>query len=257
MMRAWIEWRGKQYVADLSKPADLSVAMHPDGPRAWYVGPVSIEPVRMPGFVGAVAEGGSVNFRNILFNPHGHGTHTESVGHITRDVWSVNRTLRKAFFVTSIITVTPRHIDQDLVITEDMLAAVLPEYCPEAVIIRTLPNDVSKLSRLYSGTNFPYLHVDAMRLLVSRGVDHLLIDLPSVDREEDGGALAAHRAFWLEAADRTHCTISEMVFVPDEVNDGLYLMNLQTAAFENDATPSRPVVFALKESIQGTAGSEK
>lgn len=256
-MRAWIEWRGKQYWADLTRPADLSVAMHPGGPRAWYVEPVSIEPVRMPGFVGAVEEGGSVNFNTIVFNPHGHGTHTESVGHITKDVLSVNHALRKSFFVTAIITVTPELIDKDRVITKEMVAAALPETCPEAVIIRTLPNDVSKLNRLYSGTNFPYLHVDAMRLLVSRGVDHFLTDLPSVDREEDGGALDAHRAFWMETPDRTHCTISEMVFVPDEVSDGLYLMNLQTAAFENDATPSRPVVFALREFIQGTAGSEK
>jgi len=256
-MRAWIEWRGKQYAADLTKSADLSVAMHPGGPRAWYVNPVSIEPVRMPGFVGAVAEGGSVNFRTILFNPHGHGTHTESVGHITSDVKSVNHVLQKSFFVTAIITVSPQRIDQDRVITEDIIAAALPDDCPEAVIMRTLPNDVSKLSRLYSGTNFPYMHVDAMRLLVARGVEHVLIDLPSVDREEDGGALAAHRAFWVEMPDRAQCTITELVFVPDEVSDGLYLMNLQTAAFENDATPSRPVVFALKEVAQGTAGSEK
>ncbi len=256
-MRACLEWRGKQYVADLTKSADLSVAMHPGGPRAWYVNPVSIEPVRMPGFVGAVAEGGSVNFRTILFNPHGHGTHTESVGHITSELKSVNQVLQKSFFISAIITVTPQRLDKDLVITKELIAAVLPEDCPEALIIRTLPNHASKLNRLYSGTNFPYVHVDAMRLMVSRGVEHLLIDLPSVDREEDGGALASHRAFWMESPDRANCTITELVFVPDSVGDGLYLMNLQTAAFENDATPSRPVVFALEEVAQGTAGSEK
>ena len=43
--------------------------------RAWYVSPPLIEPVRENGWVGAVAEGGSVNFRSIHFNPHGHGTH--------------------------------------------------------------------------------------------------------------------------------------------------------------------------------------
>ena len=57
---------------------DLSVPLV-DGEgnlRAWYVDPPVFEPVRANGFIGSVAEGGAVNFRNIFFNPHGHGTHT-------------------------------------------------------------------------------------------------------------------------------------------------------------------------------------
>jgi arylformamidase len=61
--------------------------------RAWYVSAPIIEPVRENGWVGSVAEGGSVNFRSIHFNPHGHGTHTECLGHITQEVHSVNRYL--------------------------------------------------------------------------------------------------------------------------------------------------------------------
>ena len=63
--------------------------------RAWYVSPPVIEPVRENGWVGAVAEGGSVNFRSVQFNPHGHGTHTECLGHITPEVHSVNGTIDK------------------------------------------------------------------------------------------------------------------------------------------------------------------
>jgi hypothetical protein len=35
-------------------------------------------------FIGkGLLQGSSTNFNNIYFNPHGHGTHTECVGHIT------------------------------------------------------------------------------------------------------------------------------------------------------------------------------
>jgi len=82
--------------------------------------------------------------------------------------------------------------------------------------------------------------------MVDQGIEHLLIDLPSIDPEVDGGALAAHRALWTE--DGRHRTITELIRVPTSLTDGLYLLNLQVAAFENDAAPSRPVVFALARS---------
>ena len=75
---------------------------------------------------------------------------------------------------------------------------------------------------------------------------HLLLDLPSVDPEHDGGALAAHKAFWgLPDRPRHGATITELIAVPDTAEDGLYLLNLQTAALENDASPSRPILIKL------------
>ncbi len=59
--------------------------------------------------------------------------------------------------------------------------------CPHAVVtaavVRTLPNDDSKRTREYSGTLPPYLTLDAAQWLASAGVQHLVVDLPSVDRE--------------------------------------------------------------------------
>jgi len=84
------------------------------------------------------------------------------------------------------------------------------------------------------------------------GIKHLLIDLPSVDREEDEGKLLAHKAFWnvkdvqnLNTDARTDCTITEMIFVKDEIQDGSYLLNLQIASFENDASPSKPILYKV------------
>ena len=65
-----------------------------------------------------------------------------------------------------------------------------------SLVIRTLPNTTDKQARNYSGTNPPYLHHEAVEYMVECGIDHLLLDLPSVDREVDEGKLLAHRAFW-------------------------------------------------------------
>jgi hypothetical protein len=60
------------------------------------------------------------------------------------------------------------------------------------------------------------------------GIQHLLIDLPSVDKEK-GRKLLAHKAFWnvtdvndLNLDARLEATITEMIYVPDNVADGSY-----------------------------------
>jgi len=87
---------------------------------------------------------------------------------------------------------------------------------------------------------------EAIQLLVKKGIKHLLVDLPSVDREEDGGELKAHKAFWnFNDKVRKDATITELIYVPNKVKDGTYLLNLQIAPFENDATPSKPILYKI------------
>lgn len=247
-MKAIIQHQNKEYEIDLDQPIDISLPLEAGEGKvsAWYVPPVRIEPVRNGNWVGSVKEGGSVNFRDIYFNPHGHGTHTECVGHITKEWFSVNKSLKKHFFVTQLITVTPELMGEDSIIMRSQLESVLLDQM-EALVIRTLPNDTSKKVRSYSNTNPPYIHVDAMKLIHDKKVMHLLTDLPSVDRENDEGKLLAHHAFWgYPENPLNEATITEFVFVDGRVEDGLYLLNLQTAPFENDATPSRPVLYKIR-----------
>lgn len=254
-MKIKIDSQGQTFEADLSVPIDISIPLHPEGPRAWYVDKMKIQPVMNDRFTGSVAEGGNVNFRFIEFNPHGHGTHTESCGHIDREVTSVNQVLNRYFFTAHLLSIEPEEYTGetspfrqkgDRILTKDQLMGALGDKRAEALVLRTLPNSEEKKSKVYSGTNPPYLEPEALDFLRNNGVKHLLLDLPSVDREVDGGKLAAHHRFWQGGRkDDILCTITEMVFIPDEVPDGYYLLNLQTAPFENDATPSRPVLYAL------------
>jgi kynurenine formamidase len=247
-----LTYKGKSYHADLGRPIDISIPLRAgaDNVSAWYVSPVKIEPVRMGDWVGDVNEGGSVNFRNISFNPHGNGTHTECVGHISKEQYSINQCLKKFFFMSELLTILPDENNGDRVITKQHIETCLQDKRPEALIIRTLDNHISKINFQYSNTNPPYLSEEAAIYIDSLGIDHLLLDLPSVDKEVDGGKLLAHHAFWRYPLDvQLQRTITEMIYVPNNVFDGTYLLNLQIASFENDATPSKPVIYQLNAAL--------
>jgi len=246
-MIAHISHNHKAFKVDLSKPIDISIPLRngTDNPTAWYVPPVKMEAVEMGDWVGEVKRGGSVNFFNIFFNPHGHGTHTECVGHISKDKESVNECVRSFFFYAQLISVQPEAIEEDFVITLEAFNDKVAEGC-EAIIIRTLPNSSDKLHKQYSNTNPPYLAKEAAKFLREKGVKHLLIDLPSVDKEQDSGVLAAHHEFWnYPNATRLDCSITELIYVADSILDGNYLLNLSFAPFDNDASPSRPTLYAI------------
>lgn len=242
---------------DLSKPIDISIPLSNTdaNPIAWYIEKPAIEPVVFGDWVGKVSEGSSTNFNNIFFNPHGHGTHTECLGHITREFYSINQCLKQFFFTAELISVAPENINGDSVITLQGISTALDvtnRENLEAIIIRTLPNLESKKHKNYSNTNPPYLAEEAAIFIREIGIQHLLIDLPSVDREEDEGKLLAHKAFWnvkdvntLNADARLHCTITEMIYVDDTISDGNYILNLQIASFENDASPSKPILYKI------------
>ncbi|MFI5217868.1 MAG: cyclase family protein [Bacteroidia bacterium] len=252
-MIAQIELKGVSYKVDLSNPLDISIPLRAskDNVRAWYVEPPKFEPVKSGNWIGEVAQGGSVNFRNIFFNPHGHGTHTECVGHITKEFVSLNKCMKQFFFPAKLISVAPEKKENgDLVIKKNQIIENVKDDFTEAIIIRTLPNDDSKLSRQYSHTNPAYLDHETAKWMCETGIKHLLLDLPSVDREEDGGKLLAHHAFWnYPAATRFDCTITEMIYVLDSIADGNYFLNIQIASFENDASPSKPVLFTISKSV--------
>lgn len=256
-MIATISHKNSVFEVDLTKPLDISIPLTAGktNVNAWYAEPIRIEPVRVGNFIGDVKAGGSVNFRNIFFNPHGNGTHTENVGHITPEHISINQTLKQFFFIARVVSISPEILGNgDRMITAEQISVFeldktgtgISSLFPDALIIRTLPNSTSKKTFQYSGTNPAFLEAEAAVIIRNSGIDHLLLDLPSVDREHDGGRLAAHKAFWEYPANtQIHRTITEMVYVPNEIDDGLYLLNLQIANFENDASPSKPILYKI------------
>ncbi|MBX3268058.1 MAG: cyclase family protein [Acidobacteria bacterium] len=254
---------------------DISIPLKFNGPQpnAYGVERARSEPVRAGSLVGDTRMGGSVNFEQYTFIPHCNGTHTECVGHITNERISVRDCLTDVSIPAVLITVEPLSdppasaSDQfagDKIITKDSLIKRLAPFKDEipnsalriphsnALIIRTLPNTDAKLSAEYGKDNIPpYFTADAMRLIVEHGFTHLLVDLPSIDRIFDEGKLINHRIFWnveegrfeTNSETRMNSTITELIYVPNEIPDGDYMLNLQIAPFDSDCSPSRPVLL--------------
>lgn len=219
-----------------------------DNVNAWYVDTPKITPAKDGNWIASVKDGACINFNNIEFNPHAHGTHTECVGHITEEIHSINKNLKTFFFLAEVVTVAPEKLGEDFVISKKQIRFALGNKKRDAIVIRTMPNTLEKLTRQYSNTNPTYLLEETAIYLKQKGIKHLLIDLPSVDKEKDECQLLAHNAFWnTKGKLRLDATITEFIYVPNPIKDGKYILNLQIAPFENDATPSKPVLYKVIE----------
>lgn len=248
-MIASIQYNSRKLQIDLNEPLDISMSIKAsaNNVNAWYVGPPEIGPVVMDEDTISVEAGASVNFNKIVFNPHAHGTHTETVGHITEKVHSINTHLKRFFFLTEVITVVPEKRGEDYVISKKQLQFALGNKKREALVVRTLPNTrKDKHTKQYSNTNWPYFTVDAAIYLREKGIKHWLVDLPSVDKERDDGELLCHHAYWNTGVKpRMEATITELIYVSNKIDDGEYFLNLQIAPFENDASPSKPILYKV------------
>jgi len=237
------------YTFNTLHPIDISIPVRHDGQgvNCFHTQNPVIKPFEIGDFVGSVGQGGACNVDVITFCPHGSGTHTEGIGHITPEHQTIMESLHQGIRVAGLITMHPISVENDWVINQKMLELADISQELDTIIIRTIPNDDSKTSKQYSDTNPPYFLAEALDFLRSKGIKHLLCDLPSVDKEKDGGNLLAHKAFFgLPDAPEWNSTITELIYVPNEVKDGLYILNLQTAGFQSDASPSRPQLYEVQ-----------
>lgn len=263
-MKLTIELNGKSFTVDLGKPLDISIPVTFGKPQL----NVFDTPAASSHSLCSVTDGAGVNCETYTITPHCNGTHTECVGHIAKERIAVHDILKDAFIPATLITVTPqRGIDsgesydppfgeEDVCVTCDSLKKVLgvQKNFLDALIIRTLPNGDDKKTRDYDQNPPPFFSKEAMEFIAALGVKHVLVDFPSVDRLHDEGKLANHHTFWgvpqgshdIDPSAASLKTITELVYVPESVKDGRYLLNLQIAPFQADAAPSRPVLFAIQ-----------
>jgi kynurenine formamidase len=264
---------GGRWRADLTAPVDLAITLHFPGPqpRFFAADPAGAEPLRAGTFTGTVASGASCNCGVYTLSPHCHGTHTECVGHLTDNADTLAGLTPVPPVLAALVSVRPEPIGAtvagqsgtsdpaDPVVTRALLTAAAARWIRHpwtALVVRTLPNDAGKRYRQYAGPcPAPYFTTDAMHWIVERGVTSLVVELPSLDRADDGGTLTAHRLYWglppgvLDArqARRGRALVTELAYIPDSAPDGLYLLDLHVPAFAADAAPSRPVLYAVHE----------
>jgi|TARA_B110000483_G_scaffold26349_2_gene31534 kynurenine formamidase len=235
---------------------DISTVIEEGRSRAWYIPGMQRDPVKLDGWIGSVNLGGDVNFFNLNINPHAHGSHTETLGHVCKS-WHPISEIRIPF-IQSALLITVNYEDQGKdgkIINLDEVENAWKKWKPSAgltaLVVRTNPNSNEKKITNFSSKDAPFFSDKVGEFLRERGILHWLVDLPSVDREEDGGALLTHRSFWgldpmekrVSEKSRPDATISELIFIDDCIEDGYWTLAMQVAAIANDAAPSRPLLM--------------
>jgi hypothetical protein len=267
---AWLEWQGRRLAFDAAAAHSLALELDFDGRAPQWFGapPPASNALQVGGFSGRVSHGASCNASTLSLTPHCDGTHTEGVGHLTRERHDVRDAVPTGFLAALLLTITPELAaqsgestrpaprPQDLLITRRSLEAAwapAAPFVPTALIVRTLPNGAGKRTQDYTRQSAAFLSLPAAEFIVARGIVHLVLDVPSADRADDEGELAAHRVFFgldpgantLAAARRPQGTITELAYVPNVLGDGAWLMQLQIPALAGDALPSRPLLYRL------------
>lgn len=271
------------YPVDLESFYDISIPIIFDGPQVNHFGAphATSAPLQVGNYVGNTRSGGSCNASQITLTPHCNGTHTECAGHIINENISVLDALKEPLCFARLISVQAESGSQctdqyhpfkepgDLLISKSAIVNALEatqqfdgdEISPahRALIVRVLPNPRNKMAYVYTAENPPaYFSTEAMDYLSALNLNHLLVDLPSLDRMYDNGLLSNHHRWWnipqrptpenisiLSDASKTNRTVTELIYVEDFIDDGDYLLNLQIPAIQGDAVPSRPLLYPL------------
>jgi kynurenine formamidase len=249
---------------DFNAATSLALSLQFDAPHPQHFGapPATSTAYQAGSFEGAVSRGASCNCQRITLIPHCNGTHTESASHLTLQQRPLYEFIPSGPISALLLSVAPTgatatgedslptpQAGDRLITCEDLLAAwnAVRGVRPRALLLRTGTN--------WSDAAPPYLSRQLVATLVARGVEHLITDLPSVDRLDDAGHLTAHRHFFglpagstdLAAATRSHCTITELAHFPSHLMDGACAVQLQIPAFSGDAVPSRPLHLPLSK----------
>jgi kynurenine formamidase len=261
---------GRALRVDFGKPVSIAIPLDFAGPQPAAFGAPRAEsrPLRVGGFVGDMRAGGSCNCEVLTLAPHCNGTHTECVGHVTDARVAIAERLPGGVQLALLVTVEPapaehsgedtdpRPAPGDRLVTAAALERAAVRHAgprPAALVVRTAAGDGPH--REYRGpAPAPYLSRQAAAWLVERGIEALVLDLPSADRADDGGRLTAHRIFFglppgsrdAAAARRPGASITELAWIGPEVADGYYLLDLQIPPFVTDAAPSRPLLYPVE-----------
>jgi len=285
-MKITVELLNEKYQLDIAKPLSLAIPVEFSSPsdttkenteiqpNHFSAKLASSKPMKAGSFIGDTEQGGSCNVNELSINPHCNGTHTETIAHICDLNHQHSKVIAdicpSPLIPCVLVSIEPKPIsetkenytpelqEKDKLITRSALESLLANYSNEqlqCLVIRTLPNNKDKCSQSYSQNNQPaFLTREAILYINKRNVEHVILDIPSLDRLHDDGLLTCHHLFW-QVEEGKHqandCslvnkTITEMAFIDSQIIDGFYFCNIQIPRFITDAAPSNPVLYDCK-----------
>ena len=204
-----------QVNTDFAFNAAITLSFSKQQPNHFSAQYATSKPMTAGSFIGDTEQGGSCNVNELSINPHCNGTHTETIAHICDKsaelALPISAIELPPLMPCTLISVTPQSAEnitddytpalnlEDKVISRQLLEQQLNSTSDEqlmSVAIRTLPNNDNKLTTSYNEQyQPPFFTRDAILYLNERGVSHLLVDIPSIDRLNDDGLLTCHHLF--------------------------------------------------------------
>lgn len=247
-MNCTIQLDNQQVTIDLQNkiPCFFSLVNGENNPRCFYLPYPKYEPFRIGSFVGSIAEGGVANCMVVTVAPHGAGTHTECIGHIAKGDYSISDILTDSFFLGYYSSVAVMSDGEDTVVSHSEILEILLKL-PKGTTALAL-NVAGNYTNDNSGTNPAYFLPETMEMIVNSGIEHLIVNIPSIDKEEDGGILASHHTFWnykRAGSPRYEATITELANFPEDLESGRYMVEIQIAPIHSDASPSRIFLYPI------------
>ena len=257
-----------EYQIDLNNFYDLSIPIDIDkkSPSFYDSNPLTINYYKdQTEKVWNTKDGAACNIPVIDLNIHCGSTHSECRSHITKEKLYISKIIKDSFIPSILISVEPSNDmaeetyhydveDEDLIITKKILRekiGSLKETNINTVIIRTLPNiEAEMICRDYNKRKNPFFSNEAISYIKKLGVQNLVVDLPSIDKFDDGGLLGNHRIFWNLKEEPNNNTITELALIKNEVKDGYYLLSLNILNMNLDASPCRPLIYPILKKSQ-------
>lgn len=230
-------------------------------PNAFHLSPITAKTVEFEGqFIGDVRRGGSCNVDTLQYVPHGI-THLETSAHIlnpdavpptVKDIPLENLSgIVYLMDLSHLGTQKGESIPRD-VVREKLEKITLP------VSMLALKTRASLLPQAYdfSGKDFLSLAPETAKVIHDyrspNRIDCLILDLPSIDPESDGGKLSAHRNFFglplpgIEVEDREKRALVELAWFGG-LEEGYYYAVITPPRFETHAVSTGIVFRSLVE----------
>lgn len=244
-MKISFEVKGVSYTIETEQVHDLSIGIKKqNNVNCYHLDDPSFSYFENEFFVGSLQKGGSVNCEKITFYAHASGTHTECALHVLPADFTMLDVQVPLLQLAQLVTIQPKSVGNDWVIDAEVLSTLSNQEQATALLVRTLPNQAEKLVHQYAGTNPPFFTVDGIQKIKALGFKHLLTDLPSIDKEQDDGLLAAHKQWFLTngSADKAH-TITEFIYAEKNIPDGMFGLAIRLPKIETDAVPSSVLIY--------------
>ncbi len=265
---------GQELEADAGAATSIALPFDPRlaRSRAFGLRPTTAPPVDIGGGrTLEVGRGAAINCADLHLNAHGGGCHIEGVGHISREPWPLSTATLPALWPATLLDVTPARLGasgehaagkgapEDWVLTRVAFERALdaaaetvrdlaaePAAFADALVLRSDVDGAIGPDFDFHGGGAPYPTAEAMALLAALPTRLLVLDLPSLDREDDGGTAPNHAIWWgfpdgdraVARATRRDRLLVELARVPLALAAGPWLLQLGVPPVVSDAAPA-------------------